>query len=153
MHKKRVIFRHLKAFVSDARAVNKKCQKRLCVVGYTGVVNILSLLFYPFRSVHWAQTFSRYHNVLSHLKNLNFSVSRKGLMLWLFFSQVRPYFKRTEKSVFGTLNLWKIFNEEINSKIILLFQAEVKVYKGFRMMWRCLYLLSSYQNKIPGEAV
>ena len=52
MHKKRVIFRHLKAFVSDARAVNKKCQKRLCVVGYTGVVNILSLLFYPFRSVH-----------------------------------------------------------------------------------------------------
>ena len=25
-HKKRVIFRHLRAFVSDARAVNKKCQ-------------------------------------------------------------------------------------------------------------------------------
>ena len=152
MHKKRVIFRHLKAFVSDARAVNKKCQKRLCVVGYTGVVNILSLLFYPFRSVHWAQTFSRYHNVLSHLKNLNVGL-QKRINVVAFFPQVRPYFKRTENAVFGNLNLWKIFDEEINSRRIFLFEAEVKVYKGFRMMWRCLYLLSSYQNKIPGEAV
>ena len=36
---------------------------------------------------------------------------------------------------------------------VFISEAEVKVYKGFRMMWRCLYLLSSYQNKIPGEAV
>ena len=112
MHKKRVIFRHLKAFVSDARAVNKKCQKRLCVVGYTGVVNILSLLFYPFRSVHWAQTFSRYHNVLSHLKNLNVGL-QKRINVVAFFPPSQTLFQKDRK-----ICIWYPFEKNLMKKSI-----------------------------------